>query len=149
MYDGENFPINLSYDFDVIICQESVCHVKNKQNIFTQLYKHLKINGIIYIQDWFVTDSKYINIKNINLSNYYFKTYIESMNMYLRYFDKFRTLLLQYLDVRSLPKNNLYKMFMIGEIYENLSDIDKGGQYLSRAFYDGTFTIGILVLQKK
>jgi len=90
----------------------------------------------------------FINIKNINLANYYFKTYIESMEMYLKYFDKFRISILQYLDVRNLPKNNLYKMFRIGEIYDTLSDIDKGGQYLSRAFQDRTFTIGIIVLQK-
>lgn len=147
LYNGENLP-KLENDFDVIIFQESMCHVKNKQNIFNQFFNILKIGGIIYCQDWFIKDMKYSNDENIKKSNYYFKSYIETMNMYINYMSNFKFALLQYLDVKNLPKNDLDNMFIIGEINDKMSDIEKGGQYLSRAYRDGIFMIGIIVVKK-
>ena len=148
LYDGENFGSLLPNDFDVITCQESICHVENKEKIFKQLYQHLKPGGILYIQDWFVTDSKYMKMGNIEKSNYYFKTYIESMDMYINYFKNLKNSILEYSDVKQLPNNNINKMFRDRYIYDNFTDIEKGGTYLSRAFNEGIFTIGIIALQK-
>ena len=51
--DGSNLPI-LSNSFDVVICQAVLEHLKEPKDVIKEIYRVLKIGGLIYIEVPFI-----------------------------------------------------------------------------------------------
>lgn len=143
LYDGITFPECLYKEpklFDAVIFQESMCHVKDKYNVFKQIKRLLKSNGIIFGQDWF----KLKDSQNIEKTDFYYKTKLETPQTYIDHLNRLGFTNIQFTDLKNKSKD-LNKIFP--KKLENLdknNPIEMGGASMSRAFHNDEFTIGIL-----
>ena len=82
-YNGKQLPF-LSESFDIVVFTESLCHVKQKQNILFELHRVLKKGGKIVGEDWSTYNHHYT--KGIDKD---YGTYLDSPKEYNRLFSKF------------------------------------------------------------